>query len=89
MTAPYFVIVSGRLNVTAAGAKVLQTYTGRPVNTWYASSLKPGSTLRVKLEKDVAALQVKCSFPNVTATNHHIYPGSRIVTILNKALDED
>jgi hypothetical protein len=89
MTAPYFVIVSGRLNVTATGASKLRTLTGRPSNTWYASGMRPGSPLRAKLEQDVAALQAKCSFPGVTATNHHIYPGSRITTILSGALQQN
>lgn len=50
MSAPYFVVAStGRLNVTAAGAKVLQTYTGRPSCPWYATGLKPGSKIRADL----------------------------------------
>ena len=50
MTAPLFVVAStGRLNVTAAGAKVLQTYTGRPSCPWYATGLKADTKLRKEL----------------------------------------
>ena len=50
MTAPYFVVSSGRVNVTAAGAKHLQTVIlNRAANTWNAVGMRPGTRLRADL----------------------------------------
>jgi hypothetical protein len=84
----YFTVTSSQVLLTSLGASTLiPGISGRAQNSWNGKSLKKGTPLYKELTAEINSLQQKINIaPTVAVSDHHIFPGNLINTVLKGAL---